>query len=204
MSRRAVEGSSVVNDHSTTSPDDFTPAPLGIDPDASRWIFLGFLGLIAGGGLAYWLLSDRLIPPPPADIATDPTLARGFTVYRERCLGCHGETGEGNGPTARALAGPHPGDFTAASWKYGDNPREVLALIQRGAAGSAMPGFQGLEEESALRAVTAYILHLGGRPIPEFLREGQPPLPRAEDEVAIDDELKATLDSEPEGAGPAP
>ena len=39
-----------------------------------------------------------------------------------------------------------------------------------------MPGFQGLEEESALRAVTAYVLHLGGRPIPDFLREGQPPL----------------------------
>ena len=46
-------------------PDD-KDLPLGIDPVASRRIFLGMVALLAGGAAALWLLQPPASPPPAA------------------------------------------------------------------------------------------------------------------------------------------
>lgn len=48
----------------------------------------------------------------PPSIWTDPaTLQRGATLYRQHCVACHGERGDGQGPGAAALT-PKPADLT--------------------------------------------------------------------------------------------
>jgi cytochrome c oxidase cbb3-type subunit III len=149
--------------------DEPTEAPLGIDPVASRWIFLGMLALMAAGAVAFGVLR-RGAGPPPAAIAGDPLLVEGREVYLSRCVSCHGEAGRGDGPIAKGLAGPPVGDLSDADWKHGDRPEQVEAVVARGVRETAMPGWEGVLGPRQVRAVTAYVYHLAGRPAPEALR----------------------------------
>jgi cytochrome c oxidase cbb3-type subunit 3 len=151
-------------------PDDDAPElPLGIDPVASRRIFLGMLGLLAGAAVALSLLRPRSSPPPPA-IAGDPLLVEGREVYLARCVSCHGEAGRGDGPIAKGLAGPPVGDLTDGDWKHGDSAEQIFTVVAQGTRDSAMPAWKPTLSDHALRAVTAYVLYLAGRPAPETLR----------------------------------
>lgn len=152
-------------------PDDETvPEPTaGIDPAASRGIVLGMLAMAAVGALSYGLLRGPASPPPAA-IAADPLLVAGHAVYQARCVSCHGTTGRGDGPIAKGLAGPPVGDLTDASWKHGDRPDQVLAIVAQGVRDTAMPGWKAAMGAADLRAVTAYVYHIAGRAVPEPLR----------------------------------
>jgi cytochrome c oxidase cbb3-type subunit 3 len=151
-------------------PDDDAPElPLGIDPVVSRRIFLGMLGLLAGAVTAYSLLRTPASPPPAA-IAHDPLLVQGREVFLARCASCHGESGRGDGPIARGLAGPPVGNLTDAQWKHGDSPDQVLAVVAQGVPNSAMAGWKSTLSDRALHAVTAYTYYLAGRPVPPALR----------------------------------
>jgi mono/diheme cytochrome c family protein len=79
-------------------------------------------------------------------------------LYRALCATCHGETGRGDGPAAAFLF-PKPRDFTLGKFKVrstatGDLPtdEDLLATLDRGMPGSAMPSFAYLppEERKAL------------------------------------------------------
>ncbi len=150
--------------------DEPAGAPLGIDPVASRRIFLGMLALLAGAAAAIGVFR-RGAGPPPAAIAGDPLLVEGREVYLSRCVSCHGEAGRGDGPIARGLAGPPVGDLSDAVWKHGDRPDQVAAVVARGVRDTAMPGWEGVLRPRQIRAVTAYVYHLAGRPAPEALRK---------------------------------
>jgi cytochrome c oxidase cbb3-type subunit III len=151
------------------STDEPTETPLRIDPVASRWIFLGMLVLVAGGALAY-NLAKRPEEPPPAKVAKDPLLNRGRSIYLVRCVTCHGRSGRGDGPIAKDLPGPRVGNFTDATWKHGDRPEHVAEVIARGAPGTAMSAWKDVLEPQDIRAVSAYVFYLAGRPVPDSLR----------------------------------
>ena len=112
----------------------------------------------AGGG-------DQELRPPNAAAgrAADADLLReGAWVYREYCVGCHGENGDGKGPAARFL-NPKPRDFTTAIFKFagvvsGGLPRDedLMRTLVHGLPGSSMPSWRLLPEESR-RAVIAYV-----------------------------------------------
>jgi cytochrome c oxidase cbb3-type subunit 3 len=123
--------------------------------------FLGFLGFI--------LFKPRL-SPPPAEIAADPLLVEGRAVYLIRCASCHGETGKGDGPSARLLREGRAGDFTASSWKHGDRPEQVLAVIRQGTPNGQMSAWGRVLSPQEIRAVAAFVYHLAHRPVPESLR----------------------------------
>jgi len=151
-------------------PDDDAPElPLGIDPVVSRRIFLGMLALLAGAAVTFSLLRAP-VSPPPAAIAGDPLLVEGRETYLARCVSCHGESGRGDGPIAKGLAGPPVGDLKAAQWKHGEGPDQVLAVVAQGVRDTAMPPWKSILSDHALRAVTAYVYHLTGRPVPQALR----------------------------------
>jgi mono/diheme cytochrome c family protein len=151
------------------SDDDAPEPPLGIDPVVSGRIFLGMLGLLAGAAVALALLRAP-VSPPPAAIATDPLLVEGRETYLARCVSCHGESGRGDGPIAKGLAGPPVGDLKAARWKHGDSPELVLAVVAQGVPDTAMPAWKSTLGERAVHAVTAYVYYLAGRPVPHALR----------------------------------
>jgi mono/diheme cytochrome c family protein len=147
---------------------------MGIDPVASRRIFLGLVVLCAGGAAAMTLLRAPASPPPAA-IAGEPLLVQGRTVYLARCASCHGESGRGDGPISRGLAGPPVGDLTDTEWKHGDRPEQVLDVIAQGVPDTVMPPWKTSLSSSDLRGAAAYVYYLAGRPVPEALRTPMSP-----------------------------
>ena len=104
-------------------------------------------------------------PFPLADYAGAESIARGRVVYESRCIGCHGDEGRGDGPAARWL-NPIPRDFQAANFKFRSTPSgemptldDVLHVVTCGLAGSSMPAFPLLPEQSR-RDVAEYVLHM--------------------------------------------
>jgi mono/diheme cytochrome c family protein len=94
----------------------------------------------------------------------------GRSVYLARCATCHGPEGRADGPIAGSLLGPPVGNLSQGPWKHGDRPDQVMAVISRGVPGTRMSGWGEILEESALRAVTAYVYYLAGKPVPNELR----------------------------------
>jgi cytochrome c oxidase cbb3-type subunit 2 len=88
------------------------------------------------------------IPPVPASLGTAASVARGSEVYALlECATCHGETGVGDGPSARTL-GPDtwgnpqkPFNFTKGRLKSGGEPQDVYRTFMTGLNGTAMPSY---------------------------------------------------------------
>jgi high-affinity iron transporter len=92
---------------------------------------------------------------------------RGRSLYLSTCAPCHGETGDGNGPAARAQriaprnflrdelrCAPAPGTLPSAE--------ALLEVITRGLPDSAMPSFGHLPEEDR-RALVMHVESLLAR-----------------------------------------
>jgi cbb3-type cytochrome oxidase cytochrome c subunit/mono/diheme cytochrome c family protein len=85
---------------------------------------------------SYWLSGD----PLPV---TEANLLRGKIVFLERCVGCHGLKGDGQGPGATFLS-PPPADFTDkddACCGGDTGPGDFYYRILRGWPGTAMENF---------------------------------------------------------------
>lgn len=91
----------------------------------------------------------------------------GKDIYTRECSACHGTLGAGDGP-ATAFLDPKPRDFTKKTFKFrttdtGKPPRseDILATLERGLPGSAMPSFAFLSLEDR-RKVGAYVFKISG------------------------------------------
>ncbi|MBI4247528.1 MAG: cytochrome c [Candidatus Rokubacteria bacterium] len=125
------------------------------------WVVVGMLG-----GLALFMTASvggQAQPPAPRG-----DLALGESVYKEICFSCHGETGEGRGPSWLNTM-PRPQVFTNTNYmsrltdqylfevvKYGK-----LAVLNREVKGSplqslAMPSFGHLFTDAEIRELIAF------------------------------------------------
>lgn len=94
---------------------------------------------------------------------------RGEAIYFGRCLGCHGEDGDGLGPAAERL-NPPPRDFTLGQYKikttgFDDlvpNDADLFRMIRDGMPGTAMPGWDNLLSEQDMWDLIAYIKIFAG------------------------------------------
>jgi cytochrome c oxidase cbb3-type subunit 2 len=93
-------------------------------------------------------------------------IAFGKEVYQRRCLGCHGETGDGNGPAAAFFQTDRPRNFTLGVFKFRLTPSgslpddgDLLRTITRGVRGTAMPTWHELPEKDRL-AVIQYLKYV--------------------------------------------
>jgi mono/diheme cytochrome c family protein len=128
------------------APDDAAPAV------AARSACDGGSGLLPS--LRAWLDGAELpaeptTPEPPVDAALR---ARGAALFTEHCATCHGERGDGTGPTADQLAHP-PANFTAGIYELRTTEHEALPAdadlfrtMSRGVHGTAMPPWFALPE----------------------------------------------------------
>ena len=89
-------------------------------------------------------------------------IARGREVYARRCVGCHGEQGDGNGPAATFLD-PRPRNFTLGTFKFRSTPSgslptdgDLYRTLTRGVRFTAMPTWHELPEKDRV-AVIAFI-----------------------------------------------
>jgi cytochrome c oxidase cbb3-type subunit I/II len=92
-------------------------------------------------------------------------IAYGKEIYEARCLGCHGEKGDGNGPAATFLFNQRPRNFSAGAFKFRLSQKPVptdgdlLRTITRGVRGTAMPAWYELPLNDRL-AVIQYIKYV--------------------------------------------
>jgi cytochrome c oxidase cbb3-type subunit I/II len=93
---------------------------------------------------------------------SDDWISYGKEVYDRRCVGCHGEKGDGNGPAATFMSEHRPRNFTLGVFKFrltkGPIPTDgdLLRTITRGVRGTAMPSWHELPDKDRL-AVIQYI-----------------------------------------------
>ena len=89
-------------------------------------------------------------------------IAHGKDIYEHRCFGCHGVTGDGNGPAATFMYKYRPRNFQLSVFKFrlvkGPIPTDgdLMRTITRGVRGTAMPTWHALPIEDRL-AVIQYI-----------------------------------------------
>jgi len=88
------------------------------------------------------------VPPPPASLGSPESVARGKELYALlECSACHGETGRGDGPSAKTLdpdlwGNPQkPFDFTKGQLKSGPTPADIYRTFMTGVGGTAMPSY---------------------------------------------------------------
>jgi len=82
--------------------------------------------------------------------------ARGKRIYEKHCLVCHGPTGRGDGPAARAL-NPRPADFTDPEHRRLFPEGVQYWIVTHGWPGTAMPAFRGTLSEDERWHVVVYI-----------------------------------------------
>lgn len=88
------------------------------------------------------------VPQPPASLGSSESVARGHELYAMlECTACHGESGRGDGPSAKTLepdiwGNPQkPFDFTKGRLKSGPTPQDIYRTFMTGVGGTAMPSF---------------------------------------------------------------
>ncbi len=104
------------------------------------------------------------MPPPPA--ATPDLLARGRELYaKAKCAECHGEGGQGDGPSAGQLRDDfdvpiRPTDFTRGQFKGGAAVADLYRTMTAGLDGAPMPSFADSMTDDERWAISYYVLSL--------------------------------------------
>jgi mono/diheme cytochrome c family protein len=99
---------------------------------------------------------------------------KGGAIFAERCAGCHGTTGGGDGPLAPFLS-PRPASLISAGTSV-KTDEELLHVIANGKPKTAMPAWKDLLSEQERLDVVAYIRALVTFH-PKPLTPGPPNLP---------------------------
>lgn len=80
----------------------------------------------------------------------------GTKLYAERCSGCHGDDGKGDGPAAAALV-PKPRNFRDAAFWQDRKAEDLKAVVHKGKVGTMMPPFAGVLTDAEIDAVVAHV-----------------------------------------------
>lgn len=94
-----------------------------------------------------YALGTALLTIYPLPLGPDavPDLAEGAALYQQRCAGCHGAGGRGDGPTAVGMK-PPPIDFTDAPRARQRSVFALYQIIHQGLDGTAMASYAELPE----------------------------------------------------------
>jgi len=114
---------------------------------------------LAAGGAAVLVFSWLAVGA--ASVQGDS--AKGKKTYDTLCVGCHGETGKGDGPAATAL-NPKPKDLSNKTLMSALTDAFLYEITAKGGAGvdrsPLMPGWNGTLKEQDIWDVVAYMRSL--------------------------------------------
>ncbi len=113
-------------------------------------------------------LAATMLMAQPA-IAAPGDAEKGEEIYAARCIGCHGEEGDGLGPAAERL-NPPPRDFTLGLYKikttgFDDivpNDDDLFRIIRDGMPATSMPGWGDVLSDQDMWDLIAYLKIFAG------------------------------------------
>ena len=80
----------------------------------------------------------------------------GASIFKSKCAFCHGDNGDGQGPSGKFLK-PPPGDFTDSEWIHGGDMDSIVKTITEGVEGTAMVGFANALTDEEIKSVAAFV-----------------------------------------------
>jgi len=83
-------------------------------------------------------------------------IGNGLVVYKDKCLSCHGEKGDGTGQVGQYM-NPRPRNLVTANFKNGDSEAEIYKTVTEGLKGTGMAPFEKLLTEAQRKDVAAYV-----------------------------------------------
>lgn len=101
---------------------------------------------------------DEVIAPPSA-----AQLEAGARLYAQMCASCHGATGLGDGPAAKALVAP-PGDLSDPVRAAFLSDRARLQIVRDGIPGTPMVGWQAVLDDGQVLEVFHHVRSLVASP----------------------------------------
>jgi cytochrome c oxidase cbb3-type subunit 2 len=125
---------------------------------------------------------------------TDPGRSRA-TLYKEYCLVCHGDKGDGNGFATKFLD-PKPRDFTSGKFKIRSTTSlptddDINRVIAKGIPGTLMPAFKQDLDEQEINSLVAHVKDFSDAfdgETPEPISFPKPP-PKTEELLAMGERL---------------
>lgn len=99
----------------------------------------------------YQAMTDYLL-----SLKTPPPTATAAETYKNLCARCHGEQGDGKGITWLYLD-PAPRDLTKAAFMSSKPDERFIKSIQEGVAGTSMPAWGKMLNETQVRDLVTYI-----------------------------------------------
>ncbi len=88
------------------------------------------------------------------------TVQRGAIVFKQNCVACHGERGQG-------IIGPN---LTDAYWLHGSQAKQIYNTVSNGILEKGMPSWRPVLGPNKIKDATAFVLSLRGKNEP-----GKPP-----------------------------
>ena len=96
-------------------------------------------------------------------LAQNPdAVQRGAAVFKQNCVACHGERGQG-------LIGPN---LTDAYWLHGSKAKQIHQVITAGILDKGMPSWRPVLGASKVQDATAFVLSLKGKDVPGKAAQG--------------------------------
>jgi len=77
--------------------------------------------------------------------STPDGLDKGKKLYTQNCATCHGDHGDGMGPSGKYML-PKPRSFAKEAFKKGDSVESIFTTVTQGLDGTAMAGFATLPD----------------------------------------------------------
>ena len=101
----------------------------------------------------------------PANL--DSLTAKGKDLFKKAgCPECHGESGRGDGPSAKTLTSggrpTRPADLTRRPLKGGDQPEDIYRVLTVGIDGTPMPSYRDALEEEEIWSLAGHVASLAG------------------------------------------
>ena len=87
----------------------------------------------------------------------------GGRLYAERCSGCHGDRGGGDGPAAAALI-PKPKNFRDPGYWKERTLEQLHTIVKKGKPGTMMPAFDGTLSDAEIDAVLQTVKGFAAEP----------------------------------------
>ncbi|MCB9735824.1 MAG: c-type cytochrome [Deltaproteobacteria bacterium] len=121
---------------------------------------LAFTGVAACGGK-----SDESAATAPKSAEERRAAITANQIFSERCVTCHGERGQGDGPGSAALD-PKPRNFTDHAWQQSVTDEHIEKIIKFGGSAvgksAAMPANPDLQsKDSVVVALRQLVRRLG-------------------------------------------